>query len=69
MRFPLQFGCPLCQLAFEALVLRSGTARAANYLLRYGVEKYSGTIEDTQTGEDEPVGRFARIGQWLRESF
>ena len=38
-------------------------------LLRYGVEKYSGTIEDTQTGEDEPVGRFARIGQWLRESF
>ena len=38
-------------------------------LLRYGVEKYSGAIEDTQTGDDVPAGRFARIGQWLKESF
>ena len=42
---------------------------ACSGLLRYGVEKYSGTLEDTQTGEDAPSGRFARLGQWLKESF
>lgn len=38
-------------------------------LLRYGVEKYAGVIEDAPTSEDAPTGRFARIGQWLKESF
>lgn len=38
-------------------------------LLRYGVEKYAGVIEDAPTTEDAPTGRFARIGQWLKESF
>ena len=38
-------------------------------LLRYGVEKYAGTIEDTPAHDAAPVGRMARIGQWLKESF
>jgi cell division protein FtsA len=38
-------------------------------LLRYGVEKYAGTIEDTPANDAAPVGRMARIGQWLKESF
>jgi cell division protein FtsA len=38
-------------------------------LLRYGVEKFAGTIEDTPAHDAAPVGRMARIGQWLKESF
>ena len=38
-------------------------------LLRYGVEKYAGTIEDAPANENAPVSRIARIGQWLKESF
>lgn len=38
-------------------------------LLRYGVEKYAGTIEDAPANENAPASRIARIGQWLKESF
>ncbi len=42
---------------------------ACSGLLRYAVEKYSGALEDTQTAENAPVGRIARLGQWIKESF
>jgi cell division protein FtsA len=42
---------------------------ACSGLLRYGVEKYAGTIEDTPANDAAPVGRMARIRQWLKESF
>ena len=38
-------------------------------LLRYGVEKYAGTIEDAPANENAPASRIARMGQWLKESF
>ena len=38
-------------------------------LLRYGVEKYAGIIEDAPANENAPASRIARIGQWLKESF
>ena len=38
-------------------------------LLRYGVEKYAGTLNDTPASDSMPASRFARFGQWLRESF
>ena len=38
-------------------------------LLRYGIEKFAGTINDTQVNENSRGGRIARIGQWLKESF
>jgi cell division protein FtsA len=38
-------------------------------LLRYGVEKYAGTIKDTPANEPTPAGRIARIGHWFKESF
>ncbi|MEX2453320.1 MAG: cell division protein FtsA [Rhodospirillaceae bacterium] len=38
-------------------------------LLRYGVEKYAGLIEDSPANENAPASRIARIGQWLKESF
>jgi len=38
-------------------------------LLRYGVEKYAGTLNDTPVSDSVPSGRIARFGQWLKESF
>lgn len=38
-------------------------------LLRYGVERYAGTIDDRPANEDVRTGRIARFGQWLKESF
>ena len=38
-------------------------------LLRYGVEKYAGTLEDAPANENAPASRIARMGQWLKESF
>jgi cell division protein FtsA len=38
-------------------------------LLRYGVEKYAGIIEDAPANENAPASRIFRIGQWLKESF
>ncbi len=38
-------------------------------LLRYGVEKFAGLIEDSAANETVPSSRLQRIGQWLRESF
>jgi cell division protein FtsA len=38
-------------------------------LLRYGVEKYAGIIEDAPANENAPASRISRIGQWLKESF
>jgi len=38
-------------------------------LLRYGVEKYAGTIDDLPTDEKRTNSRIARIGHWLKESF
>ena len=38
-------------------------------LLRYGVEKCAGFIEDAPVDEISSTSRLARIGQWLKESF
>ncbi|MEE2997053.1 MAG: cell division protein FtsA [Pseudomonadota bacterium] len=38
-------------------------------LLRYGVEKFAGTIEDAPAKENAPPSRISRIGHWLKESF
>ena len=38
-------------------------------LLRYGVEKYAGTIEDTPSNANTPASRITKISQWLKESF
>ncbi|MEE2661480.1 MAG: cell division protein FtsA [Pseudomonadota bacterium] len=38
-------------------------------LLRYGVEKYAGTIDHLPTDEKPTNSRMSRIGQWLKESF
>ena len=38
-------------------------------LLRYGVEKFAGTLNDTPASDSLPAGRIERFGQWLKESF
>jgi cell division protein FtsA len=38
-------------------------------LLRYAAENAAESLNGTYRPTEEPVGRFGRLGQWLRENF